>query len=86
MNAEDERYKRWSAVSDTLVLKGICGKLLDSLGNIQIEEMFLRVMKQEKHWIEDIVVSYKDGSELISSICIPNKYICNLDNFKLVGL
>jgi hypothetical protein len=55
---------------------------------MQIEEMFLRVMKQEKHWIEDIVVSYKDGSELISSVCIPKKKksIHNLDNFKLVGL
>jgi hypothetical protein len=87
MNAEDERYKRQSAATDTLVLEGICGKLLDSFGNIQIEEIFLRIMKQEKHWIEDTVVSY-DSSELISSVCIPkNIYcICNLDSFKLAGL
>lgn len=82
MNAEDERYKRWSAVSDRLVLERICGKLLDSFGNIQIEEMFLRVMEQNKHWIEDTVVSYKDG--LLS--VFQKKCICNLDNFKFVGL
>jgi hypothetical protein len=64
-DAEDDRYKRQNAVSDALVLEGICATLLDSFGNIQVEEMFLRTVKQEKHWIEDIVVRYRDGSELI---------------------
>jgi hypothetical protein len=59
MKQEDNRYERQSNVSDVLVLEGICAKLLDSFGNIQIEEMFLRLVKQEKHWIEDTVVSCK---------------------------
>jgi hypothetical protein len=78
MDAEDERYKRQSGISDTLVLEGICAKLLDSSGNIQIEEMFLRTMKQGKHWIEDIVVRHRDSSELIPSVCIPYKIILHL--------
>jgi hypothetical protein len=78
MDAEDKRYRRQSAVSDMLVLEGICAKLLDSFGNVQIEEIFIRVMKQEKHWIEDIVVRYRDGSELISSVHTPYKNILYL--------
>ncbi|XP_021918501.1 uncharacterized protein LOC110829239 isoform X4 [Zootermopsis nevadensis] len=55
MKLEDDRYERQSTVSDTLGLQKISTKFLDSFGNIQIEEMFLRLVKQEKHWIEDIV-------------------------------
>lgn len=65
MKLEDDRYERQSTVSDTLGLQKISTKFLDSFGNIQIEEMFLRLVKQEKHWIEDIVVSYKCIVEII---------------------
>jgi hypothetical protein len=68
MNLEDDRYERLSTVSDTLVLEGVCGKLLDSFGNVQIEEIFLRLVKQEKHWIEDIVVSYNHSIEINASL------------------
>jgi predicted oxidoreductase len=74
MKLEDDRYERQSTISNTLVLEGICAKLLDSFGNIQIEEIFLRLLKQEKHWIEDIVVSYKCSVEITYSICI-SKYV-----------
>ncbi|XP_069671907.1 uncharacterized protein Sptz isoform X2 [Periplaneta americana] len=55
MSLEDDRYERAGTISDEVVLNRICSKLLDSVGNVQIEEMFLRLMKNEKHWIEDIV-------------------------------
>jgi hypothetical protein len=62
MDLEDDRYKRQSNVSDALVMEGICGNLLDLFGNIQVEEVYLCVVKQSRHWIEDIVVSIEGGA------------------------
>jgi hypothetical protein len=57
MDLEDDRYKRQSNVRDSLAQEGIYGRLLDLFGNIQVEEVYLCVVKQNRHWIEDIVVS-----------------------------
>ena len=57
MDLEDDRYKRQSNVRDSLAQEGIYGKLLDLFGNIQVEEVYLCVVKQNRHWIEDILVS-----------------------------
>lgn len=57
MDLEDDRYKRQSNVNDAVVTEGICGNLVDLFGNIQVEEVYLCVVKQNRHWIEDIVVS-----------------------------
>lgn len=61
MDLEDDRYRRQSNLNDTLVMEGICGNLVDLFGNIQVEELYLCVVKQNRHWIEDIVVS-NEGS------------------------
>jgi len=57
MDLEDDRYKRQSNTSDAVVMEGICGNLVDLFGNIQVEEVYLCVVKQNRHWIEHIVVS-----------------------------
>jgi hypothetical protein len=62
MDLEDDRFKRQSNVSDALVLEGICGKLVDLFGNIQVEEVYLCVVKENKHWTEGIVVSYEGSA------------------------
>jgi hypothetical protein len=62
MALEDDRKKRQSNVSDALVLEGIYGKLVDLFGTIQVEEVYLCVVKQNRHWIEDIVVSYEGSA------------------------
>jgi len=62
MDLEDDRYKRQSNVNDILVMEGICGNLVDLFGNIQVEEVYLCVVKQNRHWIEDIVVSNEDSA------------------------
>ena len=60
MDLEDDRYRRQSN-NDALVVEGIYGNLVDLFGNIRVEEVYLCVVKQNRHWIEDIVVS-NEGS------------------------
>jgi hypothetical protein len=79
MKLEDDRYERHNTVRDALVLEGICAKLCDLFGNIQIEEMFLRLMKQEEHWIEDIVVSYNLPLSVFQNILCIIKFDIDLN-------
>ena len=57
IEVEDRTFER-SAISETEKMKDVCGKIINSDGCISIEEIFLSLIKMDKHWIEDFVVSY----------------------------
>ncbi|PSN43874.1 hypothetical protein C0J52_07758 [Blattella germanica] len=57
MDLEDRNSERNSIVSNGESLEKVYRKLLNFDDSIEIEEMFLRVVKREKHWTEDFVAS-----------------------------